>query len=194
MTTLAGWLTLGGVVLFALLAVLLSDLLKSILSLTIASVSLAAYFYLLGAAYAAVFEAIVAAGLITVLFLFMVSLTETSVVERLEGRKATIVGGLGVVFFAIAAFFWTYLGDLPVADQSSFVEPFGDALWIGRSIDVLAITILIFVGVIGSMRLTTAQFEALEEAETAEDDAAWDEATAESEPGTSGDEPTEEVA
>jgi len=163
MTTLLAGVTLAGVVVFAALAVLLSDMLQSILSLTISSVSLAAYFYLLGAAYAAVFEAIVAAGLITVLFLFMVSLTDTSTVERLEGRKTVLVGVFGLAFVAVAAFLWTsYFGELAVASQSNFGE-IGEALWTDRSIDVLAVTILIFVGVIGSMRLTTAGIEALEE-------------------------------
>ena len=163
MTTLLAGVTLAGVVVFAALAVLLSDMLQSILSLTISSVALAAYFYLLGAAYAAVFEAIVAAGLITVLFLFMVSLTDTSTVERLEGRKTVLVGVFGLAFVAVAAFLWTsYFGELAVASQSNFGE-IGEALWTDRSIDVLAVPILIFVGVIGSMRLTTAGIEALEE-------------------------------
>lgn len=173
MTTPLGWLTLGGVVLFAALAVVLSDMLKSILSLTIASVSLAAYFYLLGAPYAAVFEAIVAAGLITVLFLFMVSLTDTSAVERLENRKAMLVGAFGLAFLAVVGFLWTYVGELAVASQSNFGD-IGEALWTGRSIEVLAVTMLIFVGVIGSMRLTTAGLEALEEAPDEEPDA-WEE-------------------
>jgi NADH-quinone oxidoreductase subunit J len=191
MVTLAGWASLGGVVLFAALAVLLRDMLQSILSLTIASVSLAAYFYLLGAPYAAVFEAIVAAGLITVLFLFMVSLTDTSVVERLEGRKATLVGVLGLAFVAVVGFLWaSYFGELGVAAQSNFGD-FGEALWTGRSIDVLAVTILIFVGVIGSMRLTTAGIEAMEA-----DSETWDETTGETgsgrTAGTSSDEDTQE--
>ena len=194
MVTLAGWASLGGIVVFAALAVILSDMLKSILSLTIASVSLAVYFYLLGAPYAAVFEAIVAAGLITVLFLFMVSLTDTSVVERLEGRKAMVVGVLALAFVAVVALLWvSYFGELGVAAQSNFGD-FGEALWTGRSIDVLAVTILIFVGVIGSMRLTTAGMEALdEEPET------WEEPSTESEAGgsagtSSDDEPQEEIA
>lgn len=194
MTTLAGWASLGGVVVFAALAVILSDMLKSILSLTIASVSLAAYFYLLGAPYAAVFEAIVAAGLITVLFLFMVSLTDTNVVERLENRKAALVGVFAVAFVAVVGFLWlSYFGELGVAARSNFGD-FGEALWTGRSIDVLAVTILIFVGVIGSMRLTTAGMEALEE-----ESETWEEPSVESEAGGStggspDDEPQEEVA
>ncbi|MFW5895908.1 MAG: NADH-quinone oxidoreductase subunit J [archaeon] len=194
MVTLAGWASLGGVVIFAALAVILRDMLKSILSLTIASVSLAAYFYLLGAPYAAVFEAIVAAGLITVLFLFMVSLTDTSVVERLEGRKAALVGLFAIALVAVAGFLWlSYVGELRVAAGSNFGD-FGEALWTGRSIDVLAVTILIFVGVIGSMRLTTAGIEALEEESgTVGGPVVEDEAGRPAGPG-SDEEPQEEVA
>lgn len=182
MTTLAGWVSLGGVVVFAVLAVILSDMLKSILSLTIASVSLAVYFYLLGAPYAAVFEAIVAAGLITVLFLFTVSLADTRAVERLEDRKATLVGVFALAFVAIVAFLWvSYVGALGVAPQSNFGD-IGDALWIGRSVDVLAVTILIFIGVIGATRLTTAGIEALE-APAGEESDIWGETPAERDAG-----------
>lgn len=157
--TPAGWITLGGVLVFAALAMIFTDLLKSILSVTIASVSLASYFYLLGAPYAAVFEAIVAAGLLTVLFLLMVSLTERGVAERVRRRKAVLVGGVGIIIFAIAAFLWSYVTSLPVETTPAFPDQFGEALWTGRSIDVLAVTIVLFIGVLGSMRLTTAQLE-----------------------------------
>jgi NADH-quinone oxidoreductase subunit J len=199
MTTLMGGVTLAGIVVFAALAVILRDLLQSILSLTIASVSMAAYFYLLGAPYAAVFEAIVAAGLITVLFLFMVSLSDTSVVDRLEGRKATLVGISGLAFVGVAAFLWvSYFGELAVASQSNFGD-ISEALWTGRSIDVLAVTILIFVGVIGSMRLTTTGIEALEESPGAESETNARPPSAEGQVGentgtSSSDDPQEEVA
>ena len=111
--------------------------------------------------------------------------------ERLEGRKAILVGVLGLAFVAVAGFLWaSYFGELGVAAQSNFGD-FGEALWTGRSIDVLAVTILIFVGVIGSMRLTTAGIEAMEA-----DSESWDETAGETgsgrTAGTSSDEDTQE--
>jgi NADH-quinone oxidoreductase subunit J len=62
-------------VLFAIVAIELKDLIKSAISLGVASALLAAIFFLLGAPFAAVFELSVCAGLVTVLLLSAVSMT-----------------------------------------------------------------------------------------------------------------------
>ncbi|MCD6535701.1 MAG: NADH-quinone oxidoreductase subunit J [Thaumarchaeota archaeon] len=54
---------------FAILAVELRDLLKAILAFTGVSIVLSAIFYLLGAPYLAVFQLLIYAGAVTVLFL-----------------------------------------------------------------------------------------------------------------------------
>jgi NADH-quinone oxidoreductase subunit J len=65
-------------VIFSILAVELKDLLKSAISLAVASAILAIIFYQLDAPYAAMFELSVCAGLITVLFASTINLTKGS--------------------------------------------------------------------------------------------------------------------
>ena len=65
-------------VIFSILAVELKDLLKSAISLAVASAILAIIFYQLNAPYAAMFELSVCAGLITVLFASTINLTKGS--------------------------------------------------------------------------------------------------------------------
>ncbi len=72
------WVALGLVVLLALLAVHLRDLLKGALALAVMSAILAALFFRFGAPWAAMFELSVCAGFITVLFLAVIALTEAS--------------------------------------------------------------------------------------------------------------------
>jgi NADH-quinone oxidoreductase subunit J len=63
-------------------AIELRDLIKSAIALGIASALLAAIFYILGAPFAAVFELSVCAGLVTVLLLSSVSMTEEKEAEH----------------------------------------------------------------------------------------------------------------
>ncbi len=70
------WVAFGLVLLLALLAVHLRDLLKGALALAVMSAILAAMFFHFGAPWAAMFELSVCAGFITVLFLAVIALTE----------------------------------------------------------------------------------------------------------------------
>jgi uncharacterized MnhB-related membrane protein len=70
------WVALGLVLLLAVLAIHLRDLLKGALALAVMSAILAAMFYHFGAPWAAMFELSVCAGFITVLFLAVIALTE----------------------------------------------------------------------------------------------------------------------
>ncbi|MFO7743630.1 MAG: NADH-quinone oxidoreductase subunit J [Anaerolineae bacterium] len=58
-------------------AVLLKNLLRAAVALGVSSVALAALFFLLRAPYAGAFELSVGAGLISVLFIVAISLTES---------------------------------------------------------------------------------------------------------------------
>lgn len=68
----------------AVAAVLLKSLLWSAIALGVGSAALATLFFLLGAPYAAGFELSVGAGLISVLFIIAISLTEAMRRERRE--------------------------------------------------------------------------------------------------------------
>jgi len=81
--TIIHYLLLIAVVVFVIMAVELKDLMKSAISLAIASVILGMIFYQLSSPFAAVFEISVVAGLITVLFMSTISLTSEK--EKGEG-------------------------------------------------------------------------------------------------------------
>ncbi|CCQ34138.1 NADH dehydrogenase I J subunit protein [Halorhabdus tiamatea SARL4B] len=162
LTTAALVATVG----LAVIAVAARDFLVSILSLSGASVGLAVYFYLAGAPIAAVFEAVVAAGLVTVLFLMMISLTDAETATRIEGRKLPIVGLALGALLGVTLVVWGWLGGLS-AGGGSEIE-LAEALWAERSIDLLAVTVLLFVGVLGIVRLTAERFDATDRAVTSE--------------------------
>ncbi|WP_248299403.1 NADH-quinone oxidoreductase subunit J [Halorhabdus amylolytica] len=151
-------------VLAGLVAVAARDFLVSILSLSSASVALAVYFYLAGAPIAAVFEAVVAAGLVTVLFLFVISLTETDAAERISGAKLPLVGLALGLLLGVGIVVWV-LVDPTVGGRASDVA-FAETLWSARSIDLLAVTVLVFVGVLAVVRLTAEQLEPESDGET----------------------------
>lgn len=74
-----GYLFLGGIILAgASLAVMSRRLFLAVASLGIGSAALATLFFWLGAPYAGGFELSVGAGLISVLFIIIISLTETT--------------------------------------------------------------------------------------------------------------------
>ena len=76
------------VVLFSILAILAKDLIKSAISLAVASLLLGILFFRMGAPYAGVFEISVVAGLITVLFMLTIALTKAERRRpRVQGRQ-----------------------------------------------------------------------------------------------------------
>jgi len=70
------WVAIGVIVVLAVVAIHVRDVLKGVLALAVVSAILAAMFYHFGAPYAAVFELSICAGLITVLFIAVIALTE----------------------------------------------------------------------------------------------------------------------
>ena len=72
------------VLLGALAAVLFKNLLRAAIALGVGSAALAILFFLLGAPYAGGFELSVGAGLISVLFIIAISLTESTGGPRRE--------------------------------------------------------------------------------------------------------------
>jgi uncharacterized MnhB-related membrane protein len=74
--SLIGILILIATTVFLIIAIELKELVKATIALGIGSALLASVFYLLGAAYAAVFELSVAAGLVTILLLSAIGMIE----------------------------------------------------------------------------------------------------------------------
>ena len=142
-----------GLVAFSILAVLSRDLLRSAISLAVASVFLALIFFRMNAVYAGVFEVSVVAGLITVLFITAIALT------RSEGGVTESKRHLFIfpLFFAALAVIdllvmKKLLGRIP-AMVSSESGTFGQVLWNQRTFDLIGQIGVIFAGVLAVLAL-----------------------------------------
>lgn len=133
-------------------AIRAARLMNAALWLAGASALLATLLYSLGAQVAAVIELSVGAGLVTVLFVFAISLAGD---EPLPGRPVVprILARTLIAAFAALLVFLT----LPLIDagtppaERSFVETF----WYARSADALAQIVLIFTGALSVLGLLT---------------------------------------
>lgn len=152
-------LVVGAIVLGAVYPLVTDSLLRATLSLAVTSGGLAVYFYGLGAAYAAVFEAILAVGLVPVLFLFIISLTEDSRSAGQTGVKRAITATAAGSLLLAVGLVWTTVGgaELPV-DGPGF-DGFAASFWAPFSVDIAAAGFVVFVGVLSVVRLTE-QFSA----------------------------------
>jgi NADH:ubiquinone oxidoreductase subunit 6 (subunit J) len=137
-------------VLFAFLAIRAKRLLSSALWLAVASSLLAVIFYFMGAQLIAVFELSIGAGLVTVLFVFAISIAGEeegdwrSLVPKSLAFGATLSMSLLLGWFL-----------LPASNaQPQILEPsISDVIWEQRSLDVLLQIAIIFSGVIGLLGL-----------------------------------------
>ncbi|MFB6162955.1 MAG: NADH-quinone oxidoreductase subunit J [Halococcoides sp.] len=144
--TLALTVALAAVLVGAIAAIAWPRPLGSILSLAGASVALAVAIFVAGYPIAAVFEAVVAAGLISLLFLFVVDLTDTATLPR--GRRAAIAV-LGVASAAVG------IGALSMGIEVETASATTAAsLWAAHPLDLLLVAVLVLVGVLGVVRLS----------------------------------------
>ena len=143
-----------GLVIFSVLAILLKDLLKSAISLALASLVLGIIFFRMGAPYAGVFEISVVAGLITVLFILTIALTKSGEEVR-ESRLANVVFPIVfVAFLAIDALVMKGLmGKIPALATGAEAGTFGEVLWKGRTLDLVGQIAVILAGVFAVLAL-----------------------------------------
>jgi NADH:ubiquinone oxidoreductase subunit 6 (subunit J) len=143
-----------GLVLFSVLAIVLRDLLKSAISLAVASLLLGIIFFRMNAPYAGVFEISVVAGLITVLFILTIALTRTGEEVR-ESRLANWVFPLFFVAFIVidALVMKGLLGKVPALASGAETGTFGDVLWKGRTFDLVGQIAVILAGVFAVLAL-----------------------------------------
>lgn len=148
-------ISLLGIILFSVLAILFKDLLKAALSLMGASVFLAIVFFMLKAPYAGVFEISVVAGLITVLFVSTIGLTRGDA-NGGESRLSGIIFPLFFIWFIIIDILIMYalLNQYP-ATISANPEPgsFGQVFWQKRAFDLIGQIGIIFAGVFSVLAL-----------------------------------------
>jgi len=137
-------------ILFAIQAVRAQRLIITALWLAGASALLSLIFYLMGAHFVAVIELSVGAGLVTVLFVFAITIAgeESIALPSLVPRSLAIA--LAFLPFAILGWYAlpAALEYWPVAETS-----LADMLWQQRGLDVFVQLVLIFAGVLGLLGL-----------------------------------------
>ncbi len=135
----------------AIQAIRAERLLNAALWLAGASAFIAMIFYSMGAREVAIIELSVGAGLVTVLFVFAISVAGD---ESMEGRPA-VPGALAAMLagLCVIGLVWL-LRDLATPTATSpNADTLTTVLWQERALDVLAQVALIFTGVIGMLGL-----------------------------------------
>jgi NADH-quinone oxidoreductase subunit J len=145
---------LCGLVVFSAAAILVRDILKAAVSLAVASLLLGVLFFTMKAPYVGAFEISVVAGLITVLFVVTIALTGA------EGgvRESKLAGWIFPLFFIIFLIIDLLvmrglIGRIPSLVRGAETGTFSDALWKGRTFDLVAQIGLIFAGVFSVLAL-----------------------------------------
>ncbi len=147
-------LLLCGLLLFSILAVLAKDLIKSAISLAVASVFLGIIFFVMGAPYAGVFEISVVAGLITVLFMLTIALTKAGGDVK-ESKTATLVFPVFFILVAVIDIF-VMKGLLPkiqLLQTGPEAGTFASVLWKQRTFDLVGQGAVILAGVFAVLAL-----------------------------------------
>jgi NADH-quinone oxidoreductase subunit J len=146
------YICLGLMLIFGVLAVMLRSMLKSAIALALASAMLAVIMYLLGSVWAAIFELSVCSGLVTVIFISAISLSNTDrkdLAKLYEDKKrmvllplALIAGGIVLVFIVTLPVF-----SLPaIAQVTESADTFREILWTHRQVDIWGQVLVIITG------------------------------------------------
>ena len=146
------------IVVFALLAVLLTDLLRATISLALASGRLSIVFFQLGVPYAAAFELSVGAGLVMVLLVSAIGMTRRTPPEQEERGKSPVViipilALLTVAVIDIAAFVTLSAQAAPPISPLPAAASFSETLWQMRWVDILAQLGIVLAGVFAVLAL-----------------------------------------
>jgi NADH:ubiquinone oxidoreductase subunit 6 (subunit J) len=134
----------------ALMAFRAKQLIVSALWLAGCSAILSILMYLLGAYAAAVIELSVGAGLVTVLFVFAISIAGGETIEAksiIPRWLALIVSLVAIVLLAFMTI--SSLVSLPATTEA----PFSEVLWQQRGLDMLVQSGLLFAAVVGMLGL-----------------------------------------
>jgi len=143
---------LGLMLVFGILAVMLHSMLKSAIALAAASAALGVIMYELGAIWAAIFEVSVCSGLVTVIFISAISLSNTDKKDlpKLyeDGKRMAflplvlIISGILLIVVAISS-----VSSLPVPTPVAEVaDNFREILWNHRQADIWGQIIVLITG------------------------------------------------
>ena len=148
---------LAAIAIFALLAVLLTDLLRSAISLALASAALSVLFFQLGVPYAAVFELSVGAGLVMVLLVSAIGMTRRTPPENEEKGKSPVLIIPVLALLALAVIdivVFVSLGSRILPAPGEQASSFAETLWRVRWLDVLAQLGIVLTGVFAVLALS----------------------------------------
>ncbi len=137
---------------FAIQAIRAQHLITSALWLAGVSALCSVLFFLYGAHLVAVIELSVGAGLVTVLFVFAISVAGDDVLEAKPVPPRFLTVGLAVLFILLLG--W-YVIPGSAASSTSVVAnpPLSEVLWQERGLDLIVQIVLIFSGVLGLLGL-----------------------------------------
>ena len=137
-------------ILFAIMAIRAKRLIASALWLAGVSALVAVVFFLFGARQVAVIELSVGAGLVTVLFVFAISIAgeETGILKAMIPTWL----GVGLVALLVILISW-FTFPTSAVPLPSTEPPFSTVFWQERGLDMLVQVSLIFAGVLGLLGL-----------------------------------------
>jgi uncharacterized MnhB-related membrane protein len=150
---------ISAAVMCALQAIQTKRLIRSALWLAGVSALVSLLMYRIGAHEVAVIELSVGAGLVTILFVFGISIAGEDAMQAPRLVPRALVGGLALV--VVVALAWLLL---PVGEGTPAAEqvPFATMLWEQRGLDVLIQIGLIFAGVLGVLGLLAEEVKAVQ--------------------------------
>ncbi|MCL2485301.1 MAG: hypothetical protein FWF00_07285 [Endomicrobia bacterium] len=147
------FLLLSLLVIFSILAALNIRIIKAAILLAVVSLLTALILFLLETPLAAIFELSVCAGLITVIFISVISLTNPLTrEERIEEKAKTLKRFVflpGIVLVCAAAFYMLENSTNFIPIGASEIAVAQEGLWNSRQFDLIGQIIIILAGVFG---------------------------------------------
>ena len=137
---------------FAIGAIRAGRLITSAIWLAGVSALISVVFYLFGAHQVAVIELSVGAGLVTVLFVFAISIAGDDILDTKPVLPWPLFIGISILFVLLLGAFILPASVNPFAAPGT-EETLNDVLWRQRGLDVLVQVVLIFSGVLGLLGL-----------------------------------------
>ena len=143
-----------GLILSAVQALRVKSLLASALWLAVVSGLVSLFMYMLGSPGIAAVELSVGAGLVTVLFVFVISITGNEKLpdKPLFPRWLALV--ITIVSFGALAWFWFKSGINPALDTEK-ADILADTIWVDRKLDIYLQAALLISGIFGTLLLIT---------------------------------------
>jgi NADH-quinone oxidoreductase subunit J len=158
------YILLGLLVISSLLTVLIRNTLKAVISLAVTSALLTTFIFSMGAPLAAVFELSVCAGLITAIFISVISLTQSQESDKVKGEgKKRILRYIYlpiILVLVIVILFLVKPAINSVVSSNSFQETtVQQVIWHNRKLDIAGQIIIILAGVFGVVILFKQGFK-----------------------------------